>query len=197
MIRSNPKIVILAGPNGAGKSTAASDLLRGALKVTEFVNADTIAQGLSVFSPEEVSFQAGRAMLQRIHSLAAKNCDFAFETTLASRSFKQLVVELKQKSSFQSHLIYLWLQSPDLALARAKNRVEMGGHSVPEDIIRRRYVSGLRNFFNLYLPIMDNWYFYDNSSEDKPVLIAEGAGMEVSFIQKAEIWDKLKENYSE
>lgn len=194
---ANPKIVILAGPNGAGKSTSAPELLKGALKVTEFVNADTIAQGLSLFSPEEVSFQAGRAMLKRIHSLAADQSDFAFETTLASRSFKQMIVKLKQKSNYSSHLVFLWLQSPELALARVKNRVEMGGHRVSEGIIRRRYKSGLWNFFNLYLPIMDNWYFYDNSSKDKPMLIAEGNGMEIRIVKQPEIWVKLKEHYND
>ena len=197
MSHLNPKIVVLAGPNGAGKSTAASDLLRGALKVNEFVNAETMAQGLSVFSPEEVSFQAGRAMLQRIHELAKKRCDFAFETTLASRSFRQMIVNLKQRSNYQSHLIFLWLQNPDLALARVKNRVAMGGHHVPEDIVRRRYVSGLWNFFNLYLPIMDNWYFYDNSNEEKPTLISKGCKTEIRYMTKPEIWEKLKEQYYE
>ena len=160
------KLVILAGPNGAGKSTAAPDILRGALKVNEFVNADTIAQGLSAFSPEGAAFQAGRTMLKRIYDLASRKSDFAFETTLASRSFKRLIVKLKQDSGYQSHLVYLWLRNPDLALYRVKVRVEVGGHNVPEEIIRRRYKSGLLNFFNYYLPILDNWYFYDNSSEN-------------------------------
>ncbi len=77
------------------KTTSAADVLKGALKVIEFVNADNIAQGISVFSPEEVSFQTGRTMLQRIHNLAAKKCDFAFETTLASRIFRKLIKQTR------------------------------------------------------------------------------------------------------
>ncbi|MDP8239872.1 MAG: AAA family ATPase [Candidatus Hatepunaea meridiana] len=195
MSSTNPKIVILAGPNGAGKSTAAPDILKGALRVGEFVNADVIARGLSGFLPEEVSLQAGRAMLHRIHQLASEKRDFAFETTLASRSFKQMIERLKRQSSYSSYLVFLWLHSPELALARVRNRVKMGGHNVSEEIVRRRYKSGLRNFFTLYLPVMDSWYLYDNSSENKSVLIAKGCRTEVSHVTAPEIWKKLKEQY--
>lgn len=194
-MQTSPRIVILAGPNGAGKSTTASGILKGALSVNEFVNADIIAQGLSVFSPEEVSIQAGRAMLNRIHNLAAVKANFAFETTLASRSFKQMIIMLKRESGYSSHLVFLWLQSPELALARVINRVEMGGHSVSEDIIRRRYSSGLKNFFNLYLPIIDSWYFYDNSYENKLILIAKGSGESIKQVAVPEIWNRLREQY--
>ena len=84
---TRPSVVVLAGPNGAGKSTVAPALLQGALGIDEFVNADVIARGLSAFDPESAAIAAGRVMLARLHELAEQRVSFAFETTLASRSF--------------------------------------------------------------------------------------------------------------
>src|SRR6266545_4932104 len=85
--RTRPHVVLLGGPNGAGKSTAAPSLLKGTLRVEEFVNADIIAQGISGFKPDGAALQAGRVMMMRLKALAEKRVDFAFETTLASRTF--------------------------------------------------------------------------------------------------------------
>jgi len=115
-----PHVIVIAGPNGAGKSTTAPAILKGTLGVTEFVNADTIAAGLSAFNPEKAAFQAGRE-------------DFAFETTLASKTFAHWIQNLKL-SGYTFHLFYLWLPSPDFAIARVAERVRMGGHCVPEEI---------------------------------------------------------------
>lgn len=197
MNKSSPKIVILAGPNGAGKTTAAPDLLQGALSVNEFVNADVIAQGLSGFAPEHVSFQAGRAMLERIHELAGKSIDFAFETTLASKSFRKMIISLKQSSNYQTHLIFLYLRSSKLALARVSDRVRMGGHKVSEEIVMRRYTRGLRNMFNIYIPIVDSWQIYDNSSDKEPLLVAKGSNSSVDLIALPEIWFSIKEKYDD
>lgn len=149
-----PHLIIIAGPNGAGKSTAAPALLKDALHVDNFVNADVIAQGLCAYQPEKAAIQAGRIMLDRIHTLANEEVNFAFETTLASRTFAMWIPKL-QKQGYQFHLIFLWLQSADLAIFRVK----AGGHSVPEATIRRRYTAGLKNFFNLYSSLADSWQF--------------------------------------
>ena len=135
-----PHMIIIAGPNGAGKTTTAPALLQDALQVDDFVNADVIAQGLCAFQPEKEAIRAGRIMLKRIHSLAEKRADFAFETTLASRSFAHWMPELKRQG-YQLHLFFLWLDHPDLAVSRVKERVRLGGHQVPENTIRRRYDS--------------------------------------------------------
>jgi predicted ABC-type ATPase len=147
-----PKVVLLAGPNGVGKSTSAASLLIGALHVNEFVNADAIAQGLSSFAPEEVAIEAGRVMLHRLEELAAQRVSFAFETTLASRSFAPKLRNL-QGNGYEFHLFFLWLPSPEMAIARVADRVRAGGHNVPEPTIRRRYAAGLRNLRTLYLPL--------------------------------------------
>src|SRR3712207_6585578 len=138
MGESRPKLIAIAGPNGAGKSTLAPFMLRDAYGVTEFVNADTIAQGLSAFSPEAAAFDAGRIMLKRLRDLAARRVNFAFETTLASRSYAAWVSGLRARG-YEFNLMLLWLRSPELAVERVRQRVRAGGHNIPESVIRRRY----------------------------------------------------------
>ena len=154
MSEQQAHIIIIGGPNGAGKSTTAPALLKGTLGVTEFVNADTIARGLSAFQPEGTAFHAGRVMLERIRFLAKGQKDFAFETTRASLTYAPWIKELKNKG-YIFHLVFLWLPSEEFAIARVAERVRMGGHNVPEEIIRRRYTKGMRNFFRLYKPLAD------------------------------------------
>src|SRR5262245_40476824 len=117
-----PHVIVIAGPNGAGKTTAAPALLHEELAVKHFVNADTIAAGLSAFAPEKAAIQAGRAMLERIRYLAEKNENFAFETTLASRTFAPWIIDLKKKG-YIFHLAFLFLDSVNLAISRVQERV--------------------------------------------------------------------------
>lgn len=190
----NPEVVLIGGPNGAGKSTAAPVLLNEVLHVGEFVNADVIAQGLSAFNPAEVSFAAGRLMLSRLKSLAAQRRDFAFETTLASRSFAPFLVDLK-RNGYHVRLLYLWLAGADLAVSRVAQRVRRGGHAVREDIVRRRYASGLRNLYALYLPLADDWRIYDNSSHDVPRLVAIGHGSVAERIIDSVAWTAIQSSH--
>ncbi len=185
-----PSIVILAGPNGAGKSTVAPVLLHGALGVDEFVNADVIAQGLSAFEPDRVAMAAGRIMLARLNELAAQRADFAFETTLATRSFAPWLRGLRL-SGYDVHLFFLWLFSADLAVARVADRVGMGGHHVPEEVVRRRYSAGTRNFFHLYQPMTTTWAMY-NASGPRPALVAEGLASETIGVYDKEVWETIK-----
>jgi len=183
-------LIVIGGPNGAGKSTTAPSLLKGTLKVTEFVNADLIAQGLSGFQPEGAVFHAGRVMLERIYYLAKKRVDFAFETTLASKTFAPWITDLR-KTDYAFHLVFLWLPNEDFAIARVAERVRMGGHNVPEETIRRRYHAGLKNFFQLYKPLADLWRVYDNSDPAGPRLIASGSRSESDNIKDIEIWNMI------
>lgn len=138
----------------------------------EFVNADEIARGLSPFQPETVSVEAGRIMLSRIDELIRQGQDFAFETTLSTRSFAGLCDRVKILG-YKVCLTFLWLDSEQLAIARVRQRVAEGGHNITEDIIRRRYKKGLINFFELYKNRVDMWLFLDNS-QSEPELLAEG-----------------------
>jgi predicted ABC-type ATPase len=190
-----PHLIIIAGCNGSGKSTAAPALLQNSLHVDDFVNADAIAHGLCAFQPEKASIQAGRIMLERIQKLADDKINFAFETTLASRTFSTWIPKLKQEG-YQFHLIFLWLQNVELAIRRVEERVKTGGHSIPEETIRRRYQSGLKNFFNLYRPLTDSWQFYDNSNADKLSLIASEIHGDKLVIENKSTWEELKETYS-
>ncbi len=189
-----PNVVVVAGPNGSGKSTAAPALLRDYLGVTEFVNADIIAQGLSAFASENVAMQAGRLMLDRLKELAALRSDFAFETTLASRTFAPWLGQLQQLG-YRVHLLFLWLPAPEMAVARVASRVEIGGHDIPRDVIHRRYFAGLRNFFSLYRPLVDAWRMYDNSGRSGYELIACQSDGNSLHVEQEEIWHQLVETY--
>ena len=187
---SPPKIVALAGPNGAGKSTVGPALLKDALGITRFVNADVIAQGLSAFDPAAVAFEAGRIMLQRIQDLAGRRQSFAFETTLAARVYAPWISELVA-SGYEFHLLFLWLPSPELAIARVKDRVRVGGHNVPEETIRRRYRRGLRNFAELYRPLATSWRLYENAAAGRPDLVASGGAGRTERIVNPTRWREI------
>ncbi|MDG3002484.1 zeta toxin family protein [Paludisphaera mucosa] len=186
-----PSVIVLAGPNGAGKSTAAPALLRGRLAVADFVNADEIARGLSAFAPESMAVQAGRIMLARLKHLAAARADFAFETTLATRSFAPWLRSLTA-TGYEFQLIFLWLPSADLAVARVADRVLQGGHHVPEEVVRRRHAAGLRNFQELYRPLATNWHIYDNTTRNHLRLVARGRGAQVGIIKRPAAWRRFQ-----
>jgi predicted ABC-type ATPase len=191
-----PSVIALAGPNGVGKSTVGADLLHGALQVTAFVNADVIAQGLSVFDPAAVAIAAGRVMRARLRELAARRANFAFETTLAGRTHATWLRSLI-RTGYEFHLAFLWLSSADLAVARVRSRVELGGHSVPERTIRRRYAAGLRNLFTVYTPMATTWRLHDNSGTTGPRLIAEGRGSESPSVRDRAIWTRISEEWTQ
>lgn len=190
-----PNAIMIAGPNGSGKTTSAKALLRDYLEVTEFVNADVIAQGLSGFGYEDVAFAAGQIMLGRLKELAANNMNFAFETTLAAKSFSPWLREL-QSRGYQAHLYYFWLPNPEMSVNRVASRVAAGGHNVPADFVRRRYHGGLKNFFSLYRLHMDKWRFMDNSSRKSYRLIAERALESEVQIYDLPLWRSLEERYA-
>ena len=138
---NSSQVIVIAGPNGAGKSTLAPILLRDQLGLLEFINADTVAAGLSGFQPEAAALDAGRIVIKRMRELAARKQSFAFETTLATRSYANWLVGLKQ-DGYKISLLYVWLQSAELALQRVQQRVAAGGHDIPAEVIRRRYSKG-------------------------------------------------------
>lgn len=185
-----PSVVILAGPNGAGKSTVAPTLLHGALAVSEFVDADVIARGLSAFDPESVAFAAGRVMLARLRDLAEQRVSFAFETTLASRSFAPWLQNLRA-SGYEVHLLFLWLPSAEFALERVADRVRAGGHDVPAAAVRRRYRGGLRNFFRLYEPLASTWRLYDGSGPE-PRLVAARLEVQPLKVYNEHVWTMIR-----
>lgn len=196
MTNSSPHISIIAGPNGAGKSTCGPAVLQNHFHISEFVNADTIATGLSAFNPETVAISASRIMLKRIKQLAESKVNFAFETTLASRTFAPWIKHLKQQG-YQFTLVYFWLHTPELAIERVAERVRFGGHSVPTETIKRRYQKSISNFFGLYQPLADHWCFLDNSDKENPVLIAEGNQVSNIIVHQKTIWNHIQKSANE
>ena len=179
-----PNLILLAGPNGAGKTTASSDLLAGALNVHHFVNADEIA--LTLFG-EHPAMAAGRIMLDRLHNLTDQRASVAFESTLSSRTFAPWIRRLKG-AGYTFTLFYFWIPTPEMAIDRVRRRMKLGGHSVPEVDIRRRYHRGLANFFELYSPLATDWEFYDNT-ESKPRLVASGYREKILDVA---LWDRIR-----
>jgi len=164
-------VYVIAGPNGSGKTTFARMFLPDYVKCPNFVNADLIAQGLAPFEPSSAAIKAGKLVLQQIHEFAERGIDFAFETTLSGKSYVNLLSALKAKG-YELHLFFLWIPSPELAIARIKGRVSEGGHNVPAEDVRRRFIRGINNFFKLYEALFNSWTLFDNSGT-KPLLIAK------------------------
>jgi len=164
-------LYIVSGCNGAGKTTASFSILPEILDCREFVNADAIAVGLSPFQPDKAAIEAGRIMLRRIDELLNKNSNFAFETTLATKIHKNTILKAQAKG-YHVTLLFFWLQTVELAKKRVQNRVLEGGHHIESTVIERRYFAGIKNLFDIYIPIADNVMIFDNS-EGKHELIAE------------------------
>ena len=171
MMSKLPKLYIIAGCNGAGKTTASFTILPEVLDCKEFINADEIAKGLSPFQPESVAMQAGRIMLARMDELLQKGETFAFETTLATKSYKQKI-EWAQANGYEVTLLFFWLDSPNIAKERVAQRVAEGGHNIPLETIERRYYNGIANLFTIYIDMVDICYIFDNS-EGRKELIAQ------------------------
>jgi predicted ABC-type ATPase len=188
----NKDLYIIAGCNGAGKTTASYTVLPEMLNCKEFVNADEIARGLSPFQPEKVSLEAGKIMLKRIEELLNNNESFAFETTLASKSFKNTILAAKHKG-YKITLLFFWLPTIDLAKERVHNRVTKGGHNIESEVIVRRYVNGIKNLFDIYIPLADIVLFVDNSGTHYEV-IAKKASNVIEIINPSK-FNQLKKYY--
>ncbi|WP_199249963.1 zeta toxin family protein [[Phormidium] sp. ETS-05] len=184
-----PNLYMIGGANGSGKTTVSRQLLPNVFNCLEYVNADTIAAGISAFNPEAVAIQAGRLMLERLQILSKSGVDFAFETTLAARTFAPFLRSCKNQG-YTINLMYFWLPTPELAIERVRQRVASGGHSIPEAVIRRRYERGRHNLISLYIPLCDTWIIYDNSHAVS-WLVAEGVRERSPIIYQPEIWQQI------
>lgn len=158
-----PKLYIISGCNGSGKTTASYTLLPEMWECTYFVNSDEFAKGLSPFDPDKASLSAGRFMVMRIKYLLDRKEDFCIETTLSSRTLTN-TIEIARQYGYSITILFFWIENVELAISRVKARVTAGGHNVPEATIRRRYRSGLRHFFEDYMPMSDRWMLADNTT---------------------------------
>ena len=182
-----PDIYLIGGPNGAGKTTTALRIFP-ALGVTHFINAYAIAQGLSPLDVAGAARATGRLMLEQMEMRLARGDDFALESTLASRSLAPFIESCKA-AGYNFILFYVWLRDADLAVERVAQRVESGGHDIPDDVIRRRYERGCHNFFELYRPLADQWSMWNNSERDS-VEIARGT-LGTEEILQPDVWESI------
>ena len=186
--KHHPQCYVIAGPNGAGKTTFAREFLPRYEKCVDFVNGDLIAQGLSPFAPGIAAAEASRIALERIHAFALAKKDFAFETTLAARSYAAFLRTLKA-SGYTVRLFYLWIPSVELALGRIADRVRRGGHDVPEADVRRRFTRSLSNLFRLYNSLADTLYMFDNSGGEPQLVFKLEEGK--LCVQQQELYDLI------
>ena len=177
-------LYIISGCNGAGKTTASYTVLPEILHCKEFVNADEIARGLSPFNPENVAIEAGRLMLQRIETLLERGETFSIETTLATKSYINLV-RRSQSKGYSVKVLFFWLNSPELAIQRVAERVAKGGHNIPEPVIRRRYTAGISNLFHLFMKEVDYWDIYDNSEYPRKQIACGGRNAETVICEES------------
>ncbi len=158
-----PEIIIVAGPNGAGKTTFANAYLPLERERFVYVNADEIAREFydSLIATSILNIRAGREMLDRIEATVSANFDLMFETTLATRTYAQKI-PLWQQKGYRIKLFYLQLADAEQSIMRVKRRVALGGHNIPEDIIRRRFTKSKDNLENHYKRVVDEWYVWES-----------------------------------
>jgi predicted ABC-type ATPase len=185
-----PNLYIIAGCNGAGKTTASFTVLPEMLNCDEFINADEIARGLSPLNPDKAAIEAGRIMLTKIDSLIAKKKDFGFETTLSTKSYVGKIRHAKQYG-YHITLLFFWLDSVQLAIERVNTRVAEGGHYISPPVVERRYFSGLKNLFHIYIPVCDYWMVFNNSKSPSEFIV-DGNKNKLGDIKNFRIFDEIK-----
>ena len=159
---SQPTCYVIAGPNGAGKTTFALRYLPEMTGCRNFINADLIADGLSPLNPAGVQIEAGKIFLREIEANVSAGTDFAFETTLSGRMYVRLLKKLRSKG-WKVVLFYLWIPGAEFSRLRVRQRVESGGHNIPDEAITRRYRRTVSNFLTVFAPLCDEVFCYDNS----------------------------------
>ena len=190
----NPNVYIIAGPNGAGKTTFARKFLPKYANCRVFINADLIAQGLSPFAPERAAFRAGRLTLEEIEVQARREEDFGFETTLSGKGHLEVIRRLKTRG-FEVNIFYLWVSDEELTLARIKERVSLGGHDVPKDVVERSSGRSISNFLGPYRQLADHWILFDNSGA-VPRKIATSQQRKLHLIDER-LYNQIVERYGE
>jgi predicted ABC-type ATPase len=185
------EIGILGGPNGAGKTTAARVLLPDFFHLHSFLNADDIARDLAPWNVESAALAAGRVLIERMRALVRDGESFALESTLSGKSYIPLIRDCREKG-WRISLYYFWLSSPEHSIARVARRVSQGGHDIPNDVIYRRFRTGLWNMRHLYLPLADTAAIYDNSEQERILIADRESGLPL-IIHDQERWSRIEE----
>src|SRR5215813_12603460 len=170
-----PTLYIIAGPNGVGKTTFANKYLPDEARQLEFVNADLIARGLSPYDPDSVSLEAGRIALNRIRELISHRIGFTWETTMSGRTAVGWLSDAR-KAGYVLKAYFLWVRDPEIVIRRIRQRVVEGGHNIPEDVSRRRFLKTIQNFFAIYRPLMDTWKLFENDESGRRLVVVGKSG---------------------
>jgi predicted ABC-type ATPase len=186
----NPTLYIIAGCNGAGKTTASFSLLPSILNCDIFINADEIAREIAPEEVEKVAFEAGRQMIEQINARIRERETFAFETTLSARSYRETIL-FAQALGYHVTLLFFWLESVEMAIDRVARRVKEGGHNIETEVIRRRYNRGIKNLFEIYIPLVSETMIYNSSFGIPELVVSKSLGRKFE-IKNFEIWEKLK-----
>ncbi|HZQ33581.1 MAG TPA: AAA family ATPase [Mycobacterium sp.] len=159
---------MLAGVNGAGKSSIGGAMIRAS--GADYFNPDEAAAELMAANPgldqlraNAAAWHQGKRLLERA---IAEHLDFAFETTLGGATMPRLIAEAAS-AGFEVRVWYVGLASPEMHLARVRQRVRSGGHDIPESSIRRRWRHSRQNLVQL-LPVLTELRVYDNSADADP-----------------------------
>ncbi len=190
----NPILYIIAGCNGAGKTTASFSLLPSILSCEIFINADEIAREIAPGEVEKVAFEAGRQMIEQINARIRARETFAFETTLSARSYRETIL-FAQALGYHVTLLFFWLESVEMAIDRVARRVKEGGHNIETEVIRRRYNRGIKNLFEIYIPLVSETIIYNNSFGKPELVVSKSLGKKFE-IKNFEVWEKLKSQKS-
>lgn len=129
-------------------------------------------------------------MLERITDLLETKENFAFEITLATKSYRP-IISLARADGYNVTLLFFWLQNVNLAIEPVKTRVLEGGHNIETEVIKRRYKRGIKNLFEIYLPVADEVMIFDNS-EGKHELIAEKTFDTDLYVLNEPMFEQLK-----
>ncbi len=191
-MKKQPHVYIVGGPNGSGKTTFANEYFEGVRPPVKFLNADVIASAISPRRPELKAIQAGKLLLQQIEEYSEQKIDFAFESTLSGTNYVSRIKSMKT-AGYVVHLFFLWIPDVKLSVERVKNRVLLGGHNIPEDVVERRFHKGLTNFFNIYNKAADDWILFDNSKEEIQVVGQSKDGIFNS--ERLDLYKQLQAKY--
>jgi len=174
------KAIIVAGPNGAGKTTFAREYLKE--NDIPYISADAIAEQISDGDIQKVALKAGKMFFSELDNTIEAGGNFIVETTLSGLSFLRIIKRMKA-ASYTITIVYIYLGTPEICVARIKERTRKGGHHVPDGDVIRRFHRSIANFWKKYKIEADRWYLICNSTQQF-VDVAMGQKEEHSIVEE-------------